>query len=95
MSSSSDGNGLGPRAVALRYDEERSTAPRVVAKGHGEVAEAILTVAQLHGVPVHEDGDLLELLSGCDLGEEIPMELYTIVASLLTYLYRLNSELVD
>lgn len=79
-------------AVALRYDRDGAGAPEVVAKGRGEVAEAILAAAHRHGVPVREDGDLLELLSACDLGDEIPVELFEVVAELLSFLYRLNGD---
>ena len=79
--------------VALRYDEDSRSAPDVVAKGKGEVAEQILKLARKHGVPVREDRDLLQLLAACDVGDEIPLELYTAVAELLAYLYRLNKEL--
>ena len=81
------------QAVALRYDPERRAAPDLVAKGKGEVAQSILDLANKHGVPVREDADLLHLLAACDVGEEIPLELYTAVAELLAYLYRLNGEL--
>lgn len=81
------------RAVALRYDERETPAPAVVASGVGEVAKHILEVAREHGVPVREDPDLVSLLAGCDLGEEIPVELYEAVAELLTFLYRVNESL--
>ncbi len=80
-------------AVALRYDSDSRSAPDVVAKGKGEVAEKILKLAKEHGVPVREDKDLLQLLAVCDVGDEIPVELYTAVAELLAYLYGLNGEL--
>lgn len=81
-----------PRAVALRYAREDMPAPRVSAKGTGELARRILAVARENGVPVREDPDLLELLSACDLGQEIPGELYHAVAELLAFLHRLNSD---
>lgn len=85
--------GTSPRnAVALRYDPESGSAPRVTAKGRGAVADAILAVARQHGVPVREDRDLVELLSACDRMEEIPVELYTAVAHVLAYLHALNQE---
>lgn len=87
------GPALPRKAVALRYDGDREGAPRVVARGRGEIAERILQAAAEHGVPVREDTDLLELLAVCDLDEEIPPELYSAVAELLTYLWRLNEEL--
>lgn len=81
------------RAVALRYAAGSESAPTVSAKGRGEVAERMLALAREHGVPVREDADLIALLSTCDLGDEIPVELFTAVAELLTYLYRVNGEL--
>jgi flagellar biosynthesis protein len=79
--------------VALRYDGAARQAPEVVAKGRGETARRILTLAREHGVPVRNDPDLLELLAACEVGEEIPLELYAAVAELLAYLYRVNREL--
>lgn len=81
-----------PAAVALRYERKPEHAPEVVAKGRGEAAQRILALAAEHGIPVREDRDLLQLLSACDIGEEIPPELYGVVAELLHYLYRLNRE---
>ena len=81
------------RAVALRYDEGGAHAPQVVAKGVGDVAQRILDVAESAGVPVRADADLVELLSACHLGDEIPEELYATVAELLTWLYGINAAL--
>jgi flagellar biosynthesis protein len=81
------------RAVALRYDEESTCAPRMVAHGVGEVAQRILDTAAAHGVPVEADADLVELLAGCELNAEIPLELYSAVAELLSWLYVLNGGL--
>jgi flagellar biosynthesis protein len=78
--------------VALTYDRARSSAPRVTAKGRGEIAQAIVELAKCNDVPVREDPDLLELLAACELGAEIPSELYHAVAELLAYLYRLNAQ---
>ena len=83
------------RAVALRYEGDESRAPEVVAKGAGEVADRILAVAREHGLPIEEDPDLVELLAVTDVGEEIPVEVYGVVARLLAYLYRLNGELAE
>jgi len=79
-----------PVAVALRYERTDMPAPRVTAKGAGELAQRILDLARQHDVPVRADPDLLELLAACDLGAEIPPELYHAVAELLAFLHRLN-----
>ena len=96
--------GPGPtvRVVALRYEPEASSrggasraAPEVVAKGRGEIARRILEIARRHDVPVRQDADLLPLLAACELGEEIPTELYAAVAELLAFLFRLSGASVD
>ncbi len=79
-----------PLAVALRYERADMPAPRVTAKGTGDLAQRILALARAHDVPVREDPDLLELLAACDLGQEIPHELYHAVAELLAFLQGLN-----
>jgi len=80
-------------AVALDYARSAGGAPRVVAKGRGELAERIVELAAEHGVPLETNADLAELLGACDVGDEIPDELYVVVAELLRYLYALNGEL--
>jgi flagellar biosynthesis protein len=86
-----------PRVVALRYDRgthgaSEGAAPRVVAKGRGELAERILEIAREQGVPVRSDRDLVELLSACELGDEIPIEVWGAVAELLTWLWGIREE---
>jgi flagellar biosynthesis protein len=78
-------------AVALKYQPKLDTAPTVVAKGRGKVAEKIIEVAKEHNIYIHDDPDLVEVLSHLDLNEEIPPELYIIVAELLAFVYSLNS----
>jgi flagellar biosynthesis protein len=82
-------------AVALRYERESERAPMTLARGRGEVAQRILEIAREAGVPVREDQDLLELLALCEVGEEIPSEIYGAVAEVIAFLYRLNGELAE
>lgn len=72
-------------AVALHYDEK--TAPRVTAKGRGEVAEHILAVAKAHGIPLEENPALVGVLSELELGTEIPEPLYLAVAEVIAFAY--------
>ena len=81
------------KAVALRYDDLKDPAPRVIAKGQGRIAERILEVARRCGVPVHEDPDLVEVLAQVELDRVIPEALYHAVAEVLAFLYRLNAQL--
>lgn len=80
------------RAVALRYARGDRAAPRVVAKGEAPVAERILALAEEHGVPIHRDPDLVELLSASEVGDEVPEEVYAAVARLLAFLWELGAE---
>ena len=77
-------------AVALAYSQT-DTAPRVVAKGRGLIAEQIITRAHQSGVYVHESAELVALLMQVDLDQHIPPQLYLAVAELLAWLYRLES----
>lgn len=80
----------GPRrqAAALRYDHGRDAAPVLVARGSDAVADRILAIAREHGVPTHEDRALVQVLAGLRLDEEIPVELWAVVAQILLFLRR-------
>lgn len=79
------------RAVALRYREDQEHAPRVLAKGGGPVADRIIALAREHGVPLHEDKDLVTLLGALEIDAEIPPMLYHALAEVLAQLYRANA----
>lgn len=76
----------------MRYDLSRDRAPKVVAKGKGVIAEKMLELAKEHGVPIHHDPELLEALSRLDVQQEIPGELYQVMAEVLTFIYRANKK---
>jgi flagellar biosynthesis protein len=76
-------------AVALRY-EANARAPRVVAKGEGFVAEALVARAQAAGVPISDEPDLAVLLNKLDLNHVVPPELYAVVAQVLVWAYNLD-----
>lgn len=80
-----------PSAVALRYDKADS-APRVVAKGYGSLAETIVRTAREHGLYVHESPELVGLLQQVNLDSHIPPQLYLAVAELLAWLYALEGK---
>lgn len=72
------------KAVALEYSEKMS-APIVNAKGQGYVAENMLEKARQSGIKEYIDEDLLKDLMALSIGDEIPVELYEIVAKVLKY----------
>ena len=80
-------------AVALCYEPLKFTAPKLVAKGKGKVAEKIVQLAKDKGIPIYEDPDLVAALATLDWHEQIPEELYRAVAEVLAFAYRLNKEL--
>lgn len=78
-------------AVALKYDPARG-APRVVAKGAGVVAARLRELAGKHRVPIVEDVPLARALhKACEVGQEIPPELYTAVARVLAFVLSLRA----
>ena len=78
-------------AVALAY-AANDPAPRVVAKGRGLIAQAIIDRARAAGVYVHESPELVGLLMQVDLDRHIPPQLYVAVAEILAWLYRLEQD---
>jgi len=76
------------KAVALKYERYKDSAPKVVAKGKGVIAEKIIEVAKQHGVYIKEDPTLVEVLSGLELYEEIPEELYKVIAEIFVLIYQ-------
>jgi len=84
------GHSAQQKAAALKYNAQVNSAPVLKAKGVGTVAEKIIQIAREHNVPVREDPDLIELLVQLDLEQEIPPELYKIVAEILAFVYSLE-----
>jgi flagellar biosynthesis protein len=78
------------QAAALKYRPDENSSPKMVAKGKGQVAERIIEVAKECGVPIHEDSELVEVLSALEINEEIPPDLYQAVAEVMAFIYRLQ-----
>ncbi len=77
------------KSAALSYTGEG--APRLVAKGEGELAQKIKEIADELDIPVVEQAGLVELLCQIPLGDEIPPALYVAVAEVLAHVFRLNN----
>jgi flagellar biosynthesis protein len=80
------------KAAALNYRAGTDSAPTLVAKGRGLVADKIVALAKEHGIPIHEDQNMVEILSTLNLYEEIPPDLYKAVAELLAFIYKMSSK---
>jgi flagellar biosynthesis protein len=69
-----------------------SGAPTIIAKGFGDLAEEIIALAKQSGVLVHEDPYLSDFLATLDLGQEIPDQLYYVIAELISFSYVLQGK---
>lgn len=74
------------RAAALRYDPGQDDVPVLTAFGEGHVAERIIASADEAGVPVVEDESLASMLAKLSVGDQIPPQLYEVVAKVLVFI---------
>ncbi len=77
-------------AIALHYDGEN--APRIKAKGEGNLAAQIIQLAEEHGIPLHDDPDLAAILTQIPLGDEIPENLYIAIAEVIAFAYIISGK---
>ena len=81
-------------AVAIRYDEKTMRAPQVISKGADLLAMRIRDIAKNNAIPVLQSPMLARALyANAELNEDIPSALYTAVAQVLAYIYRLRAAL--
>jgi flagellar biosynthesis protein len=78
------------KAVAVKYSSDLP-APFIVAKGRGELAEKIQSIARQHDIDIVVDQTLVERLLTIDVGDFIPEELYSVIAEILIFALRLAS----
>ncbi len=88
-------NSITKFAAALKYDRKTDNAPRITAKGRGELAKRIIDIARREGISITEDKDLAAVMSAMEVGEEIPPELYSVVAEIFSFLYKMNGQMKD
>ena len=79
-------------AVALQYQRGSHDAPKVTAKGRGLVAERIVELAAENGVVIETNSALAEALSGVEIDDTIPLELYESVAVVIGFILRLSAD---
>lgn len=91
MNSNNPTNTAKLKAAALAYSG--SGAPRLTAKGEDQLAADMLALAEEHWIPTVENPLLVDLLCQLELNQEIPESLYTTIAHLLTFAYRLGEQL--
>lgn len=75
-------------AAAIRYDSTKDNAPEVIAAGKGKLAEKIIALGRENGIPIYDDPVLAAALAEVNPGDEIPPQLYALVAEVLAFIYR-------
>ncbi|WP_079412444.1 EscU/YscU/HrcU family type III secretion system export apparatus switch protein [Alkalithermobacter paradoxus] len=81
-------------AAALKYDIDKDSAPKLVAKGKGLVAKNIIEKGKENNITIYEDDKLATQLQNIQLQEEIPIELYEAVAEILVFISKIDSQKV-
>ncbi len=80
------------KAVALKYKPETDNAPYILAKGIGEIGNYIVSLARKNDIPIYKNDKLAESLYRLKQNEEIPPELYSIVAEIFIFVYALKEK---
>ncbi len=79
-------------AIGISYDEDTKRTPVISSKGEGAMADAIVAMANELGIYVHKDEQLLNELKCLKEGEEIPRELFEVIAQILAFSYMLQGK---
>lgn len=82
-------------AAALKYIQEETKTPVIVAAGKGLIAENIIKKAEDEGIPVYEDDLLAEILASMEVGSEIPEELYAAVAQIIAFVWKMDKKYME
>jgi len=78
------------KVAALKYVPGEDSAPKIVAIGKGDIADKILEKAKENNVPIYKDETLAHTLSSFNIGDEVPPELYEVVAEILVFVSNLD-----
>jgi len=80
------------KAVALKYKAYEDLAPKVIAKGKGEIARKIIEKAKEYDIPMFQNEELANMLLSVDINEEIPKEMYEMVVEVFVWLYKIEQK---
>jgi len=83
------------QVAALKYSPEENRVPEIIAKGSGQVAEKIIEKAIENDVPIYQNDELASALNEFSIGDEIPPELYEIVAEILVFVNSIDKKYGD
>ena len=80
------------KAVALKYKAYEDNAPKVLAKGKGEIAKKIIEKAKKYDVPMFQNEEIANMLLDVEVGEEVPAKMYNAVVEVFVWLYKLEEK---
>ena len=83
------------QVAALKYSPNKNEAPEIIALGKGEIAEKIIEKAKESDVHIHQDEQLATTLNSFNIGDEIPPELYEVVAGIFAFIKSLDEKYGD
>ena len=76
---------------AIQYDTEKNDIPVVISKGEGFVAKKIKEIAEESSIPIYKNAELAKKLNNLSIGQEIPPELYQVVAEILSFIIKVDT----
>lgn len=82
-------------AAAIKYTPGEDVAPKIIAIGKGELAEKIIEKAEENKIPVHKDENLAHALAALNIGDQIPQELYGVVAEIMIFVAGVDQKMGD
>jgi len=80
------------KAVALKYKIYEDLAPKVIAKGKGEIAKKIIEKAKKFDIPLFQNETLVDMLLNVEVNEEVPPKMYEAVVEVFIWLYKLEEK---
>jgi flagellar biosynthesis protein len=83
---------MSDKAVALQYDKEQDSAPKVIASGKGKIAHKIIEKAREFHVPIFCNQELVNSLINLEIDKEIPPQLYNAVVDVFLWLMKNESK---
>ncbi|WP_010250364.1 EscU/YscU/HrcU family type III secretion system export apparatus switch protein [Acetivibrio cellulolyticus] len=83
------------QVAALKYSPQSNRAPEIIGLGSGEIAEKIIEKAKENDIPIYKNDELASTLSHFKIGDEIPPELYEVVAEILVFVSNIDKRFGD
>jgi flagellar biosynthesis protein len=83
------------QVAALKYSSTDNRAPEIIGLGSGEIAEKIIEKAKENDIPIYQNDELVNTLNQFKIGDEIPPELYEVVAEILVFVSNIDKKYGD